>query len=124
MVRKNKASRKRIDGIADHDGPRANLPALDQAVYDVGVGASERLHDRRVVRAENEQGFIGGVGECAGEEEFPAIVSLARVAQVIVPEGAAALQIIINDIVDQREISHGGFLGGLKPRLLVPQIPY
>ena len=124
MVRVEMASRERIDGVADHDGPWANFPALDEPVYDVGIGAGEGFHDRRIVRAEDEEGFIGWVGEGAGEEKFSAIVSLPRVAQVVVPEGAAARQIIINDFVDQREISHGGFLGGLKPRLLVPQMPY
>lgn len=107
MVRKNEASRERIDRVADHDGPWANFPALDQSVYDVGVGAGEGFHDRRIVSAEDEKGFIGWVGECAGEEKLSAIVSLTRVAEVIVPEGAAARQIIINDFIEQREISHG-----------------
>jgi len=100
MVRNRTASRKRIDSVADHDGPWANLPAFDQAVYDVGVGAGEGFHDRRIVRAEDEEGFIGRVGECTGEEKLSAIVSLARVAEVIVPKGAAARQIIINDFVE------------------------
>jgi len=100
MVRVEMTSRERIDGVADHDGPWANFPALDQAVHDVRVRPCERFDDRRIVGAEDEEGFIGGVGECAGEEKFSAIVSLPGVAEVIVPKGAATRQIIINDFVD------------------------
>lgn len=118
MFRVEMTSRERIDGVADHDGPWANFPALDQAVCDIGIVARERFHDCRIVRAEDEEGFIGGVGEGAGEEKFSAIVGLPRVAQVIVPEGAATRQIIINYFVDQREISHGDSLADLSHAIL------
>ena len=84
---------------------------LDESVYDVWVAAGERFDDGRIVRAEDEQGFVGRVGEGAGEEEFAAVVGLARVAEVVVAIGTAARQVIIDNFVDQREISHVLALG-------------
>ena len=112
----------RINRVADHDSPRPDFPSFDEPVEDVWIAAGERFDDGRVVGAEDEQGFVGRVGEGAGEEEFAAVVGLAGVAQVIVAIGAAARQVIVDDFVDQREISHDlCFETGAS---VVPQSPY
>ena len=78
---------------------------LHEAVYDVGVmRANDSTTDGSSVRKTSRALSAGRQMRC--EEEFAAIVGLARMAEVIVAIDAAARQVIVNDFVDQGEISH------------------
>src|SRR5713226_6985319 len=92
--------------IADHDGPRADLPAFDQAIDDIGVLLGEGFRDSAVGGKEDEQGAVGGISERAREDEFAAGVGFASEMEMLFAEGCTAGNEVIGGLVEKRVVGH------------------
>jgi len=112
-------------GIPTHHGrPFPHLPALDQAVLDVGILCRKRFSRGGRGAAEEQNGSIDGIGQRASQHELAAFHRPPRVFEVRRPEAAPPLGVIFDGTVEE-QIMHLLFLLTLRGALDIdlPSLP-
>jgi membrane protease YdiL (CAAX protease family) len=96
----------RSGDVAHDRGPRAHVPAAHEAVAHVRVRAREGLGSLRGLALEEQDGHVRRIGERAPQHQLTPVHRLPAEAQVLVPEGRSALQVVGRQIVHEQEV-HG-----------------
>jgi len=82
------------------------MPAGNQAVAHVRVGAREILGDRLVLTLEHQHCAVDRIGERSGNDNLPSLGSGPGVFQMLGPKLRPALEIVRARFVEEQEMSH------------------
>lgn len=93
-------------GRADHRRPRADVPALDQPIDDIGIGRGEAFGDRGVGRVEQQHRAVDRIGERAAEDQLAARDRGFGVGEVRAAKVGTAREIVVRDIVEEQPVRH------------------
>ncbi len=100
----HQASRARLlSGAPHHHRPGLDAPGGDEPRAHVGVGVDEGLHLRRATGPEEQQ-RAGRIAQGTGHEELPLGAPALGEREVLGPVGRAALEMVGDDFVAEREV--------------------
>ncbi len=101
-------SRHRTGGArAGHGLPRPDAPARHEPIAHIWVARGEGLGNGRRVPAEQQDGAIDRILECAAKDELSARVGRPRQREMLVPERGATFDVVRDDVVKE-QVVHGG----------------
>ena len=82
------------------------MPALDEAVRDIGVRLGEALRHRLVLALEQQHGTIRRIGKRPRKDELPTPLRLPRKPQMVGAKCRTALEVIGDEFIKEKEVLH------------------
>jgi len=89
---------------ADDDVPATHPPARHEPFSHIGVRFCETPSDSRVVAREHEDRLVDRIGERTCQEDLSAIMRILNQFQVVVSQGGAALDVVVNEVVHEQPV--------------------
>ena len=94
------------DCLADDDTPGSDGPGRDQAIANVRIAVDETLNDGAIVGPPNKNRSIRRFGKGAGEDQVPTEMGFPRELEMLIPDGGAPSEVVINQCVLQQVVTH------------------
>ena len=73
----------------------------------VGIAVDEALNDGAIVGPPDKNRSISRFGKGAGEDQVPAAMSVPSKREMLIPEGRASSEIVVDQRVLEKVVTHG-----------------